>query len=79
MRPRRSTGGRWGVRRREVAWRRHGTIIGSLHSRVTTQFGYRFDFGDDWWHRTEVLGIADGATREGAAGAPQYVDWDEEG
>ena len=35
------------------------TTIGSLGLKVDQAFGYWFDFGDDWWHQINVLGIDD--------------------
>lgn len=62
------------------------TTIGSLGLRTGETFGYWFDFGDDWWHRVEVLAIDEGAprgklprvTNRVGESPPQYVDWDEE-
>jgi hypothetical protein len=62
------------------------TPIGSLGLKTREVFGYWFDFGDDWWHRVEVLAIADAAprgklpkvTRRVGQSPPQYVDWDKE-
>jgi hypothetical protein len=62
------------------------TTIGSLGLKTGEVFGYWFDFGDDWWHRVEVLGEEEGAsrgrfprvTRRVGESPPQYVDWDEE-
>jgi hypothetical protein len=62
------------------------TAIGSPGLKVGEAFGYWFDFGDDWWHRVDVLAIDEGARRgklpkvTGRVGQspPQYVDWDEE-
>jgi len=64
------------------------TTIGSLGLKVGERFFYWFDFGDDWWHSINVLGIADGGTTGGklprvtkrvGESPPQYVAWDEEG
>jgi len=33
------------------------TTIGSLGLEVDEPFGYWFDFGDDWWHQINVIGI----------------------
>jgi len=60
--------------------------IGSLGLKVKQTFGYWFDFGDDWWHRINVVSIKDKAPRgkypkvTGRKGKspPQYIDWDEE-
>jgi hypothetical protein len=35
------------------------TTLDSLRLRVGQTFGYWFDFGDDWWHRIDVLAIDD--------------------
>ena len=35
------------------------TTIGSLGLKAKQAFGYWFDFGDDWWHQINVLGIDD--------------------
>jgi len=63
------------------------TTIESLGLKAGESFGYWFDFGDDWWHQLEVLGIDEGVprgklprvTRRVGQSPPQYVDWDEEG
>lgn len=62
------------------------TTIGSLGLVAGEVFAYWFDFGDDWWHRVEVLAVAAGVprgklpkvTRSVGQSPPQYVDWDEE-
>ncbi|MGH8674711.1 MAG: IS1096 element passenger TnpR family protein [Burkholderiales bacterium] len=62
------------------------TAIGSLGLKAGEAFAYWFDFGDDWWHRIEVLAIDEGlprgklpkVTRRVGQSPPQYVDWDEE-
>ena len=62
------------------------TTIGSLGLGAGDVFGYWFDFGDDWWHRIEVLAIETDAprgklpkvTRRVGDSPPQYVDWDED-
>lgn len=68
-----------------------GTTIGSLGLKAGETFVYWFDFGDDWWHRIEVVAAESRAlpprTRSGAPrvtkrigdSPPQYADWDEEG
>jgi hypothetical protein len=62
------------------------TTLESLGLKAGESFGYWFDFGDDWWHQVEVLGIDEGAprgklprlTKRIGENPPQYVDWDEE-
>jgi hypothetical protein len=62
------------------------TAIGSLGLKVGEAFGYWFDFGDDWWHKVDVLAIDEGAPRgklpkvtaRVGQSPPQYPDWDEE-
>jgi hypothetical protein len=62
------------------------TRIGSLKLEVDQAFGYWFDFGDDWWHQINVLGIDDEAppgiypciTERVGESPPQYPDWDDE-
>ena len=62
------------------------TTLDSLGLATSDVFGYWFDFGDDWWHRIEVLGVAEVApcgrlpkvTRRVGDSPPQYMDWDEE-
>lgn len=60
--------------------------LGSLGLKIGGTFGYWFDFGDDWWHQINVLGIDTKippgkypkvAKRVGQS-PPQYPDWDEE-
>lgn len=63
------------------------TTVGSLGLRIGQAFGYWFDFGDDWRHQINVVGVgkrAAGArypkvTKRVGESPPQYVDWDEEG
>jgi len=63
-----------------------GTTVGSIGLRVGEVFGYWFDFGDDWWHRIDVVEIADEAppgdyptvTSRVGESPPQYIDWDED-
>jgi hypothetical protein len=51
------------------------------------QFGYWFDFGDDWHHQIGVEKIVDGSgegqyprvVKRLGESPPQYVDWDEAG
>ncbi len=62
------------------------TSVESLGLATGEVFGYWFDFGDDWWHRIEVLAIDEGAprgkfpkvTKSVGQSPPQYIDWDEE-
>jgi hypothetical protein len=62
------------------------TTIESLGLRTRRKFWYWFDFGDDWWHRIEVLGTEDAApkckyprvTERVGASPPQYPDWDDD-
>jgi hypothetical protein len=60
--------------------------LGSIGLKVGDTFGYWFDFGDDWWHQINVLGIDSKippgkypkvAERVGQS-PPQYPDWDDE-
>jgi hypothetical protein len=61
------------------------TTIGALGLSVGTVFSYWFDFGDDWWHRIDVLAIEDSVARgkyprlvaRTGESPPQYIDWDE--
>lgn len=62
------------------------TTIGSLGLKPRDAFRYWFDFGDDWWHRIDVVAIDDEiprgkypkVTKRMGKSPPQYVDWDEE-
>jgi hypothetical protein len=62
------------------------TTVESLGLVAGNTFAYWFDFGDDWWHRLDVLAIGDGVprgklprvTRRVGESPQQYVDWDEE-
>ena len=62
------------------------TTIDDLDLKVGKQFGYWFDFGDDWHHQINVAEISDGpltgryprVTKRIGANPPQYIDWDEE-
>jgi len=62
------------------------TTIESLGLKVDEAFGYWFDFGDDWWHQINVVGIGDEVgrgkfpkvTKRTGESPPQYPDWDEE-
>lgn len=62
------------------------TTIDSLRLRVKQVFLYWFDFGDDWYHRIDVVAIEDAVprgkfpklTERVGESPPQYIDWDEE-
>lgn len=62
------------------------TPIGSLGLKVGDAFGYWFDFGDDWWHRIDVMAVEDEmprgifprVTKRMGESPPQYIDWDQE-
>jgi hypothetical protein len=62
------------------------TTIGSIGFKVNDQFGYWFDFGDDWWHQINVVSIEEKAppgkypkvTERIGKSPPQYPDLDEE-
>ncbi len=62
------------------------TTIESLGLKVNDVMGYWFDYGDDWWHQINVIGIEEKAVRGKCPkvikrigkSPPQYVDWDEE-
>ncbi len=57
------------------------TTIGSLGLQVDDVFGYWFDFGDDWWHQINVVGVEEKAargtfpkvTKRVGKSPPQYV------
>jgi hypothetical protein len=59
--------------------------IQSLGLAVGDRFGYRFDFGDDWWHQINVEAIEDQVpkgkfpkvTKRVGKSPPQYADEDE--
>jgi hypothetical protein len=59
------------------------TQIGTLELEVDEFFGYWFDFGDDWWHRVQVVSIAEPQPKvnypriTGRVGAspPQYEEF----
>lgn len=65
-----------------------GTVneaIGSLGLKTDDAFGYLFDFGDEWWHQINVMGIKEKADpgkypkiigRVGNS-PPQYADLEE--
>ena len=60
--------------------------IGSLGLKLRRMFAYWFDYGDDWWHRIDVVGIADEVpkgkypriTERVGESPPQYPDCEEE-
>ncbi len=62
------------------------TTIEALELKENEAFGYWFDYGDDWWHQINVLGIEEKVgrgkypkvTKRVGKSPPQYVDWDEE-
>ena len=63
------------------------TTLDGLGLKVGRAFGYRFDFGDDWWHQVNVEAVADfvpaGVAFPRVVGRvgdspPQYPDADEE-
>jgi hypothetical protein len=62
------------------------TMIDSLGLEVDQVFGYWFDFGDDWYHKIDVVAIGDPTpkvryprvTKRTGDSPPQYVDWDGE-
>ncbi len=39
------------------------TTLDSLGLKVGSQFGYWFDFGDDWWHQINIEGVEDTVPR----------------
>jgi len=63
--------------------------IGALKLNKDSRFGYRFDFGDEWWHQINVIAVDKKPSpakkfekpvilsRTGQS-PPQYPDWDEE-
>ena len=61
------------------------TTIASLGLKVGGQFGYWFDFGDDWWHQINVEGVEEKVprgkfpkvTKRVGVSPPQYPDEDE--
>ena len=63
------------------------TTLDSLGLKARTRFFYWFDFGDDWWHRIDVLRVEDEVppgkyprvTERVGDSPPQYPDWEEEG
>jgi hypothetical protein len=62
------------------------TTIDDLGLTTKSQFGYWFDFGDDWHHQIDVVKVAEGpakgkfprVTKRVGESPPQYIDWDEE-
>ena len=69
----------------EAAGNASAASLDSLGLKVGDAFGYWFDFGDDWWHQINVLGIAAKmppgkypkvAQRVGQS-PPQYPDGDD--
>lgn len=62
------------------------TTLDSLGLTTESQFGYWFDFGDDWWHQITVEGIEDKVPRgklpkvikRVGKSPPQYPEVDEE-
>jgi len=65
------------------------TRIDSLYLGAGEAFGYLFDFGDEWWHRIDVVSIEEKTatgrypriTQRVGESPPQYVDeeeWDED-
>jgi pRiA4b ORF-3-like protein len=63
------------------------TTLDSLGLKARNRFFYWFDFGDDWWHRIDVLRVEDEAppgkyprvTERVGGSPPQYPDWEDEG
>jgi pRiA4b ORF-3-like protein len=61
------------------------TTIASLGLKTGDQFGYWFDFGDDWWHQINVEAVEDKVprgkfpkvTRRVGKSPPQYAEEDE--
>jgi hypothetical protein len=62
------------------------TTIGSIELKKDDAFGYWFDFGDNWWHQINVVGIDETAppgkyprvTKRVGQSPPQYMGCDEE-
>ncbi len=62
------------------------TTIESLGLRRRMKFWYWFDFGDDWWHRIEMVDVGEPVPRHKypkvveriGESPPQYPNWDEE-
>jgi Plasmid pRiA4b ORF-3-like protein len=63
------------------------TTLDSLGLKARNRFFYWFDFGDDWWHRIDVLSVSDevppgqypAVTERVGDSPPQYPDWEDEG
>ena len=61
--------------------------LDSLNLTTESQFGYWFDFGDDWWHQINVEAIDDSipagkfpkVTKRVGKSPPQYPEEDDEG
>ena len=62
------------------------TSVGAIGLRKRDIFGHWFDFGHDWWHQINVIGVEEKAgsgkypkiTKRVGESPPQYADWDEE-
>jgi Plasmid pRiA4b ORF-3-like protein len=62
------------------------TTLDAMGLEEGRQFGYWFDFGDDWHHQIGVEKVEDGpvrgkyprVTERIGESPPQYVDWDDE-
>jgi hypothetical protein len=60
------------------------TPLGSLGLKTGDFFAYWFDFGDDWWHRIDVVSIEEESppgkyprvTARVGKSPPQYPDWE---
>jgi hypothetical protein len=63
------------------------TTLDSLGLKARNRFFYWFDFGDDWWHRIDVVRVEDEAppgkyprvTERVGESPPQYPNWEDEG
>jgi hypothetical protein len=63
------------------------TTLDALGLKARNRFFYWFDFGDDWWHRIDVVRVEDEAppgkyprvTERVGESPPQYPDWEDEG
>jgi hypothetical protein len=61
------------------------TTLASLSLKAGDQFGYWFDFGDDWWHQINVEAVEDRVprgkfpkvTKRVGKSPPQYAEADE--